>query len=246
MYFSRKKLIIISGTKIPDNAILKARGFIVFQGNVTVGKNVKISSGKPIIIPESSKIGANCLIQSAGKILIKNNVSFEKNIELISATKVEIHPQNNLPTSIETKIEFLDRNVILNDCADYNYEALHYNSNEIKKFCNSWVYKDLVFTDFNRISQNDSNQSVSEIKNLDFNLFPNPADNLVFIEILNVSKNTSNSISIIDLTGKILFQTTESNKNSFTIPMENLAAGIYIIEVKNELGLVGRKKLVKR
>jgi hypothetical protein len=84
-------------------------------------------------------------------------------------------------------------------------------------------------------------QLASEIK---FNLMPNPAS-----DVLNVSydlNKTSNiSISIIDLTGRKVMNVTNETQNAGdhlqAIRLNELSAGIYLLNLSTEGGSINRK-----
>ena len=66
---------------------------------------------------------------------------------------------------------------------------------------------------------------------LNATVYPNPA---VANSVLQVTGNTKNiSVSITDMRGKKLWQTTNNNATIVNLPLEKLAAGSYIITVTN-------------
>ena len=71
-------------------------------------------------------------------------------------------------------------------------------------------------------------------------IYPNPTS-----DVLNISTNSNNLSELIikDITGKIVF-----NKNfntNITVNTENYAKGVYLIDVKNNLGIVSEKITVQ-
>ncbi len=78
----------------------------------------------------------------------------------------------------------------------------------------------------------------SEIQShLDFNIFPNPSINIVFIDL----KNTEiENVLIYNLQGQIVHQSGEPE-----VDISNFESGTYIMEVHTFSGLVMRKQLVK-
>jgi hypothetical protein len=79
----------------------------------------------------------------------------------------------------------------------------------------AYVYKILVFN-----NENQQTNSVNKSNIIDFNLYPNPVSN-----ILNVKKDYAGEFHILDLSGRILFTTTEKQ-----IDLSSLSAGQYFIK----------------
>lgn len=73
-----------------------------------------------------------------------------------------------------------------------------------------------------------------------FSIQPNPASNEI---ILNSPYNIT-SLSIIDLSGRILASFNAVHNNNITIPIQQLSKGTYIIQVINDNGLVSNKKII--
>lgn len=73
----------------------------------------------------------------------------------------------------------------------------------------------------------------------DFNIYPNPALNQVYIEI----PQNSVSLSIYDITGKVLIKKDDFNTSSLDISVLN--AGVYMIEIQKDNVKGVRKLLVK-
>ena len=74
-------------------------------------------------------------------------------------------------------------------------------------------------------------------------LFPNPANNYINI-IYNSYDNSNFNIEIYDLPGNLLISQTVSRKN-YTVNIQNLKNGIYLIKIKNKKG-VYVKKFIKK
>lgn len=76
-------------------------------------------------------------------------------------------------------------------------------------------------------------------------VYPNPANDIVTIDLSNAdAQGISASISSID--GKKLFTANLGNKEKATIPVNNLAAGMYLMEVQTNKGNVIKKITVSR
>ena len=73
-------------------------------------------------------------------------------------------------------------------------------------------------------------------------LFPNPTNDLVTIQSFNHISN----LTVYDIIGKRLnvdIVTTSSSKLQFSV--KNLNSGIYYIKIKNNLGTITKKLIVK-
>ncbi len=75
-----------------------------------------------------------------------------------------------------------------------------------------------------------------------YKLYPNPAQNNLNVEIWGETINESLLISIIDAKGLLIAsQVFERNANLITIPIQNLAQGLYIIQIKSSKGITTDK-----
>lgn len=75
-----------------------------------------------------------------------------------------------------------------------------------------------------------------------FNLYPNPVN-----ELLNISSNTSfknASLKIINMSGQVIFTQHNINGNKLTVDMSDQTRGVYIVEM-SENGSVSRTKLIR-
>jgi len=78
--------------------------------------------------------------------------------------------------------------------------------------------------------------SVNEVNEREFSLYPNPAQNQVTVSELK----QGDKIEVSDITGRVLIQTTES-----IIDVTYLSSGIYLLEIKTKDGKRAVKKFVK-
>ena len=80
--------------------------------------------------------------------------------------------------------------------------------------------------------------SFNEISN-DFNVFPNPANN-----ILNISNNENviiNKIAITDINGRIVKTENFANISEINLNVSDLKAGLYFTNIYCENGMITRK-----
>ena len=85
----------------------------------------------------------------------------------------------------------------------------------------------------------DLNSSISNISDIDFKLFPNPAEDYLIIE----SNNNYTSIEIIDLNGRIVFQHLSVLNNK--IDVSNLPSGLYFLKLIDKEN-IGVQKFIKK
>ena len=81
-----------------------------------------------------------------------------------------------------------------------------------------------------------ANVGINENVANEVSIYPNPTS-----DILNISTNSNDlsELTIKDITGKIVLNQNFNNK--ITINTENYSKGIYLIDVKNNLGTVSEK-----
>ena len=76
---------------------------------------------------------------------------------------------------------------------------------------------------------------------MSFSLWPNPVDDLLSVKF-NGSVLSSRELSVIDLTGRIIYEKRFINgEKSLTISCENFPAGIYFISLKTDNGITTKK-----
>ncbi len=79
-------------------------------------------------------------------------------------------------------------------------------------------------------------------------LYPNPANEFTNI-LVNLSKVSTVQILVKDIQGRIIsqnnFNSTSLGENQFKVPTNNLADGLYIVEVKLESGMYPIKLIIK-
>jgi hypothetical protein len=100
----------------------------------------------------------------------------------------------------------------------------------------------IVYTLVNGVYYLDLNNTAG-IKQHEFSqiiIYPNPSANYVYIK----SDNRINSVNIVDVSGKLQYETSLANKETF-IDVANLTSGIYFIVIKTEDGHVIKKILKK-
>jgi hypothetical protein len=85
--------------------------------------------------------------------------------------------------------------------------------------------------------------SANELVSAKFNMYPNPATNVV--NITNNENMLVEEVTVYDSTGKQLTTQNYNNENQIQLNVENLASGTYMLHIQTNAGLAV-KKLVKK
>lgn len=81
----------------------------------------------------------------------------------------------------------------------------------------------------------------------DIGIFPNPADDIISIASGTRPFNQHTSIKMVDLTGRVLHQTTLNQEDSLIqIGLSNYPSGLYYIKIENENGIYTDKIVIAR
>ena len=78
---------------------------------------------------------------------------------------------------------------------------------------------------------------LSDIASLDFRMYPNPTADFITIK----AKTAISNVKIYSTLGRLVKDVTAENR----IDVSDLSAGYYIVKIKDELGHLGVKKLIK-
>ncbi len=100
-------------------------------------------------------------------------------------------------------------------------------------------------TDSKTITINVASNSVDEIDNSNISIFPNPANNELFIAIKG-NNYTNTFVSIMNMTGQIIYSQTTSSNDNVGIDISAIPSGIYFIKVETEKGTYSKKLSIIR
>ncbi|MDR1725135.1 MAG: T9SS type A sorting domain-containing protein [Bacteroidales bacterium] len=89
------------------------------------------------------------------------------------------------------------------------------------------------FTNYTDCIQTVGLNGIAEITNI--SLYPNPAK-----DVINIEGEKINSIEVVDLLGKVVYQGKET-----AIDVSNLARGNYFVRVQTENGTITKKVIVE-
>ena len=91
-------------------------------------------------------------------------------------------------------------------------------------------------------------QTISEIETIPFIIYPNPANDIVTIDITS-QKNISVTINLLNISGEIILSkeinTTSGIAQTVSLDIKNLSSGTYIIQLSDGENILGEKKMVK-
>lgn len=95
----------------------------------------------------------------------------------------------------------------------------------------------IILTDFNLATGIEAEQLVSTL-----NMHPNPAQNWTQIEL----PEKANSIQVLSISGQEVYAQNVTGLSEITLSLSDLAAGMYLVQIKNETGtIIARERLVK-
>lgn len=127
----------------------------------------------------------------------------------------------------------LKANVMSKELNTYQFEDKTYNKAE------PIAYYRLKIVDLNNVFEYSDLIAVKRNKQASANisLFPNPSTDIINV-LISQTDETKVELKIIDIRGKIVYQNNQLKSNNiFSIPIENLAPGIYTIQtiILNEI-----------
>src|SRR5690606_42160405 len=104
-------------------------------------------------------------------------------------------------------------------------------------------YDNIKITALNAVPPEVIALSVDDVLSEKFNLYPNPATDVV--NIINSDNMFVNQVAVYDVTGKQLSAPTFNNESEIQLNVENLASGVYMLHLQTNEG-TAVKKLVKK
>ncbi len=87
-----------------------------------------------------------------------------------------------------------------------------------------------------------SNTGINEINEESFSFYPNPANNILFIETSGLNQDAT--LTIADLSGRIVKNEKLTNIVSQSIDISCLEAGIYFVSIHSNEGIINRKIVI--
>jgi hypothetical protein len=80
------------------------------------------------------------------------------------------------------------------------------------------------------------------IDNYSVELFPNPAKDQFNVRVQNASLET---VNVYNVNGQLVNLTENINSNSLTLPVNELARGVYMVQIKTDKGVENRKLVIE-
>src|SRR5690606_7726432 len=104
-------------------------------------------------------------------------------------------------------------------------------------------YDNIKITALKKVTQSVNDLGTHELLAKKFNIYPNPANNIV--NITNNDNKLVNKIDVYDTTGKLINTQNYNNEAERQLNVEHLASGTYMLHIQTAEG-TAVKKLVKK
>ena len=194
-------------------------------------------------IPNNSIIPSNTFLK-AKSIVFGNNITINNNVELVSESDLILPEESTINPNAILRVEPFS-NMDLWNCPDVSVTSLQATDEEISEICNNSVYK-------NKAGLGKTNEETFKEKPLKkplkFELFPNPARNMVSVIINGEDEIADVNLSILDLTGKVVLNNLIFNQikngTEINIDVSSLANGVYFINLNDDKETKSTKKLI--
>jgi hypothetical protein len=99
---------------------------------------------------------------------------------------------------------------------------------------------DQIYTDVYTVEEDITTGIQPNMNDVDFTVFPNPVEGNTAQVSFNANASSTSRIRIMSLNGSVVSEinhnATSNGNQHATLSMENLAKGVYFVEVQNELG----------
>lgn len=213
----------------------------IIGGNGWANEFTNSSGAADFLIFENEEIGPG-RIEAWDKIIIKDNVSILTGTELFAGSSIEIRSENTVYPEVSMKI---GRSVDTEECASMPVD--NFIATDLSSFCNTSVpnynpvlpKKDFII-----------DEKVESRNNLySFNLYPNPTDDVVNIEVDLVDMATY-TIEVLDLSGRAIYNRTTSsrefNDNTWSINTSSFESGIYFVNVRQGANTMTKRLVITR
>jgi hypothetical protein len=77
-------------------------------------------------------------------------------------------------------------------------------------------------------------------------IYPNPANEILNVSFENTNKLNSVEINLFDLKGNKCLINKNLNQSKYTIPLQNLSDGIYLLQISNKSSSFSQKIIIKK
>lgn len=249
--------IIVSGTETFDTtssffamARFKKNGIIDnsfgISGKVSTAFNEVLSESHSVVIQKNDKIilsgytanklSGNNVIAKFALARYNNDAVLPVSLLSFTATKQQQSVLLNWQTANEINnsyfwVEKSNNNKVFTEINKVSgkgnsSKTQSYNATDLKPF-QGWNYYRLKQVDKDGKFNYSSIASVYFDDGLIIAIYPNPANNLIYVD--GLKEDTQTNISITDINGKTVL--TATNQSSHKINIQNLASGVYYINI---------------
>ncbi|SFN85936.1 Por secretion system C-terminal sorting domain-containing protein [Paenimyroides ummariense] len=141
--------------------------------------------------------------------------------------------------------DFLSKSTSTNLIDDFKPTSVHLSStaNIINASQMDHKYDNIKITRLKTVPTNIIALSINEQLAQSFNLYPNPATNV--INITNSENISVKQVEIYDITGKLINSQNFNNETEIQLNIENLTSGTYLLHLHTNEG-VAVKKMIKK
>jgi hypothetical protein len=108
-------------------------------------------------------------------------------------------------------------------------------------YLKSWINDRLTWMDANMFGVCDTAAQIESLHKSDFNIYPNPTKDVVYIESPN---ERAFQISVFTAQGTLLKSISNSNSTRTSISFENLPKGMYFIQIKTNNQVTTTQKII--
>jgi len=186
------------------------------------------------LIFENESIGPGTL-EAWNGIIIRDNVTIASGTDLLAGKYIKLRNENNVSPEVSMKIGV---NNHIQACI--SIDPMNYIVSDYGTFCNN--------NSTGSYKAHASKRSFYPIVNSDntqrFNIYPNPTDNLVHIEV-DLIEGATYDIQVLDLSGRAVYyrsvSSSEFNNSTMSINTSSFESGIYFVNV-----IEGTNRLTKR
>jgi hypothetical protein len=92
-------------------------------------------------------------------------------------------------------------------------------------------------------------EEASSAENKDFNVYPNPTNDVLNIKFEQLTENTENidvvNLELKDVMGNVVYKGTIKNRQLLQLPLSNLSNGVYVLIATNGKTKIYQTKVVK-
>jgi len=238
----KREITLANNATNPENLMLAGNDLITVNNNDFTSSSVSKMSTKSAAGNSLTIISGSGCSTSAMATISNNDYVLYQAFGTTSLGKFDLNGfQNVSPVAINKEIYGIAVNPINNEIytgvTDFSTKGkiyIHYANGFPKDSFNVSVSPGNIAFDLRTATGVENVNSKFETS-----IFPNPANN----EIQIIGNYTKAQVTIFDLLGKSVLNTTASSTESVNI--SNLSKGAYMIKIMNEKGEVEMKKLIK-